>query len=102
GALAPDGGPAIHTLRIASVQGGGVRGLRKSEVDPATVTAAQFAATTEIAGQDGGRSPSLVVWPEDVVSLDTSIDGTQIEKQLASLATRLHVTLLPGVTETVS
>jgi apolipoprotein N-acyltransferase len=102
GALAPDGGPAIHTLRIASVQGGGVRGLRKSEVDPATVTAAQFAATTEIAAHDGGRSPSLVVWPEDVVSLDTSIDGTQIEKQLASLATRLHVTLLAGVTETVS
>jgi apolipoprotein N-acyltransferase len=102
GGLAPDGGPAIHSLRIASVQGGGVRGLRKSEVDPATVTAAQFAATTEITAHDGGRSPSLVVWPEDVVSLDTSIDGTQIEKQLASLATQLHVTLLAGVTETVS
>ena len=64
------------TLRVASVQGGGVRGLRKSEVDPATVTAAQFAATAEIASHDGGRAPSLVVWPEDVVSLDTPIDGT--------------------------
>jgi apolipoprotein N-acyltransferase len=44
----------------------------------------------------------LVVWPEDVVSLDTPIDGTQTEKQLGALATRLHATLLVGVTETVS
>jgi apolipoprotein N-acyltransferase len=102
GALAPDGGPGVHTLRIASVQGGGVRGLRKSQVDPATVTAAQFAATTEIGAHDGGRAPSLVVWPEDVVSLDTRIDGTEIEKRLGALATRLHATLLVGITETVS
>ncbi len=102
GALAPDGGGDIHTLRVASVQGGGVRGLRKSEVDPATVTAAQFAATADIAARDGGRAPSLVVWPEDVVSLGTLIDGTPIEGQLGALAKALHATLLVGVTETVS
>jgi apolipoprotein N-acyltransferase len=102
GAAAPDGGPTAHTLRIATVQGGGVRGLRKSQVDPATVTAAQFAATNEIAQRDQGRSPSLVVWPEDVVSLDTGIDGTQVEKNLAALAVGLHATLVVGVTETVS
>ena len=102
GAVAPDGGRATHTLRVASIQGGGVRGLRKSQVDPATVTAAQFAATEEIASHDGGRPPSLVVWPEDVVSLDMPIDGTQIEKQLGALARALHTTLLVGVTETVS
>jgi apolipoprotein N-acyltransferase len=102
GAAAPDGGPTAHTLRIATVQGGGVRGLRKSQVDPATVTAAQFAATNEIAQRDQGRSPSLVVWPEDVVSLDTRIDGTQVEKNLAALAVGLHATLVVGVTETVS
>jgi apolipoprotein N-acyltransferase len=102
GATAPDGGPAAHALRIAAVQGGGVRGLRKSEVDPATVTAAQFAATNEIARRDGGRPPQLVVWPEDVVSLDNRIDGTQAEKNLAALAVRMHATLVVGVTETVS
>jgi apolipoprotein N-acyltransferase len=102
GATAPDGGPAAHTLRIAAVQGGGVRGLRKSEVDPATVTAAQFAATNETARRDHGRPPRLVVWPEDVVSLDTRIDGTQAEKNLAALAARIHATLVVGVTETVS
>ena len=38
---------------------------------------------TEIAWHDdGGRPRTLVVWPEDVVSLDTPIDGTQTEKQL--------------------
>jgi apolipoprotein N-acyltransferase len=79
-----------------------VRGLRKSEVDPATVTAAQFAATKEISFRDGGRPPTLVVWPEDVVSLDTLIDGTQVERQLGALAVGLHATLLVGVTETVS
>jgi apolipoprotein N-acyltransferase len=87
---------------VASVQGGGVRGLRKSEVDPATVTAAQFAATGQIAAHDGGPAPSLVVWPEDVVSLDMPVDGTPIERQLAALAMQLHGTLLVGVTETVS
>ena len=91
-----------HRCGCAAVQGGGVRGLRKSEVDPATVTAAQFAATSEIASHDEGRPPSLVVWPEDVVSLDTLIDGTSTESQLAALAVRLHATLLVGVTETVS
>ena len=102
GAAAPDGGPATHTLRVASVQGGGVRGLRKSQVDPAPLTAAQFAATGAIAARDGGRPPSLVVWPEDVVSLDMPVDGTTIEKRLAALAVHLHATLLVGVTETVS
>jgi len=84
------------------VQGGGVRGLRKAEVDLATVTAAQYAATKEIAAHDGGRPPTLVLWPEDVVSLQTSIDGTQAESQLEALAARLHATLVVGVTETVS
>ncbi len=102
GSGAADGGPGTHTLRVASVQGGGARGLRKAEVDPATVTAAQYAATKEIASHDGGRAPALVLWPEDVVSLDTLIDGTETEKQLEALAQRLHATLAVGVTETVS
>ncbi len=51
GAFAPDGGPATGIIRVASVQGGGVRGLRKSEVAPATVTAAQVAATNDTIGR---------------------------------------------------
>ena len=69
GAAAPDGGPALTTIRVASVQGGGVRGLRQAEVDPGTVYAAQVAATAEIPDHDGGTPPTLIVWPEDVVDL---------------------------------
>ena len=42
------------------------------------------------------------MWPEDVVSLYTPIDGTPTERQLAALAIRLKATLVVGVTETVS
>jgi apolipoprotein N-acyltransferase len=101
GAVAPDGGPSLRTVRVAAVQGGGVRGLSKSQVDPAVVYAAQFAATAQIPAHDGGRPPTLVVWPEDVVSLDTPLDGSQAEKDLSSLAVRVHATLEVGVTETV-
>jgi apolipoprotein N-acyltransferase len=66
------------------------------------VTAAQFAATKEIAARHAGRAPTLVVWPEDVVSLDSLIDGTATARQLGALAVTLRATLLVGVTETVS
>ena len=46
GTLAPDGGPPVRTLRVALVQGGGQRGLSKQEVPPASVFAAQLAATS--------------------------------------------------------
>jgi apolipoprotein N-acyltransferase len=102
GALAPNGGTGSSTLRVATVQGGGVRGLRKSQVSPASVFAAQRAATAEIGSVDGGRRPELVVWPEDAVSLDAPLGRTSAEKTLAQTARRLRATLTVGVTETVS
>ena len=102
GSLAADGGPGSSTLRVASVQGGGVRGLRKSEVNPASVFAAQQAATAEIGSVDGGHPPTLVVWPEDAVSLDAPLDQTTAERTLARTAERLRATLTVGITETVS
>jgi apolipoprotein N-acyltransferase len=102
GAAAPDGGSAVGTLRIAAVQGGGVRGLRQAEVAPSVVYGAQVAATDEIASHDGGRAPQLVLWPEDVVALDGLLDGSGAERDLASTAVRLRATLVAGVTDTVS
>jgi apolipoprotein N-acyltransferase len=99
---APDGGPSVGTVSTAAVQGGGVRGFRKSQVSPATVLDNQLAATRRLEAIDGGRSPQLVLWPEDVVSLDTPLDGTAEEASLAALARHLHTTLVVGVTETVS
>jgi apolipoprotein N-acyltransferase len=100
GEAAPDGGPAVGVLRVASVQGGGARGLRQSEVEPTVVYGATVAATETIPGRDGGQPPGLVLWPEDVVALDGPLDGTVVERQLASLAVRLHAVLVAGVTET--
>jgi apolipoprotein N-acyltransferase len=99
---APDGGPGVGAVAAAAVQGGGARGFRKSQIDPAVVLAAQLAATSQMQRLDGGVSPRLVLWPEDVVSLDTPLDGTPEETALSDLARTLRSTLVVGVTETVS
>ena len=102
GATAADGGPPVGTVRVAAVQGGGARGFRQSEVSPASVFAAQTAATGLVASHDAGRAPALVVWPEDTVALNGRLEGSPAEAQLADLARRLHTTLVVGVTATVS
>jgi apolipoprotein N-acyltransferase len=102
GAVAPDGGGGTATIRVAAIQGGGARGLRKAEVSPASVFAAQRAATEEIPAVDGGTPPVLVVWPEDVVSLDVPLGQSSAEATLADTAEQLRATLTVGVTETVS
>ena len=68
-AHAPDGGTPVGTVTAAAVQGGGVRGFSRSQVDPATVLRAAVAATDPLLGHGGGVHPALVLWPEDVVSL---------------------------------
>jgi apolipoprotein N-acyltransferase len=100
-AHAPDGGPSRGTVTAAAVQGGGVRGFRKSQVDPAVVLAAQQSATRRMQQLDGGHAPQLVLWPEDVVSLDTNLDGTAEAANLSALARSLHTTLVVGITESV-
>ncbi len=97
GEWAPDGGPSVHSVHAAIVQGGGRRGFRKSQIDPAIVYAAQQAATARLRA-----GPDLVVWPEDVVSLDGPLEGSEAEAQLAETARRLRTTLVVGVTETIS
>jgi apolipoprotein N-acyltransferase len=99
---APDGGPGRGTITTAAVQGGGVRGFRKSQVDPAVVLAAQETATARMQQLDHGHAPQLVLWPEDVVSLSSPLDGSPAENSLSKLAVDLHTTLVVGVTENVS
>jgi apolipoprotein N-acyltransferase len=102
GASAPDGGPAVGTLRVASVQGGGQRGVSATETDPSAVLAAQVAATAMIGPSRPGRRPALVVWPEDVISVGPHLSGTPQAALMAALARRLDATVVAGVTETVS
>jgi apolipoprotein N-acyltransferase len=102
GAVAPDGGPARGVLTAAAIQGGGKRGFSKEQINPATVYAAQFAATAEMQRLDHGHAPQMVLWPEDVVSLSHPLAGSHAEKVLGALARSLHTTLIAGVTATVS
>jgi len=101
GGAAPDGGPAVRTIAVASVQGGGRRGLSKEQVDPATVYAAQLDATAADAGRARSSRVSLVVWPEDTVALGQPLVGSPQAAALSALARRWRVTLLAGVTVTL-
>ena len=97
GAVVPDGGPALRSISVALVQGGGQRGVSKEQVDPATVFAAQVRATPVLPAH--GRSPAVVLWPEDVIALSGPLRGSAEDRVMAQLARRLHATVIAGVTE---
>jgi apolipoprotein N-acyltransferase len=113
-AVAPAGGPNLGAVRVAAVQGGGRRGVDQAQVPPSVVFDAQLAATAEIPGFDAGAGPasshgrtapsdrpSLVLWPEDVVSLPGPLAGSPAKAVLAATARRLHASMVVGVTEDV-
>ena len=100
GAVVPDGGPPVGTVRVALVQGGGPRGVSKEDEDPTTVYDAQLSATYTLISS---RShPDLVVWPEDVVALNRPLAGSPEATMLSDLARELRTTLMAGVTEPAS
>ncbi|MBV8463931.1 MAG: apolipoprotein N-acyltransferase, partial [Acidimicrobiales bacterium] len=98
----PDGGAPVGHVTAAAVQGGGPRGFHNSETPPATVLAAQDAATAELTSLGTGSAPELVLWPEDVVAISGPLAGSGEERALSALARRLGSTLVVGVTETLS
>jgi apolipoprotein N-acyltransferase len=97
GTLSPDGGAPAGSLPVALVQGGGVRGLSKEQVAPATVYQAQVAASAEIVRQH--RHPELVLWPEDVIALAGPLRGSPEAAGVGLLAALVHATVIAGVTE---
>jgi len=99
-ALAPDGGRPVRTISVALVQGGGRRGLDQAEVPPATVFAAQLAADFRLGHRH--PSPTLVLWPEDVIALTGPLAGSTEDTVMSQIARQLHTTLVAGVTEPVS
>jgi apolipoprotein N-acyltransferase len=100
GAVAPDGGAPVRSLRVALVQGGGQRGLSQEQVSPTAVYEAQLAATYPVTA--ARPAPALVLWPEDVVALNGPLAGSPEAALLSRLAAELHTTLLAGVTYPVS
>jgi apolipoprotein N-acyltransferase len=99
---APDGGNAIRLLPVAAVQGGGRRGLSGTRSDPASVFAAQVAATDGLGARPAGRRPELVVWPENVIRLPGPLRGSAQAVVMSRLARRLGATVVAGVTSVVS
>src|SRR5207248_9169161 len=88
----PAGQPA-GSLRVAAVQGGGVRGLRALYSNATDVFDEHVVATRLV------RPPvDLVVWPEDVVDVDR-LRGSPQERELQGLARGLHTTLIAGIVE---
>lgn len=92
GAVAPDGHRA-GSLRAALVQGGGQRGTRAINSNKDAVFRAHLAASERIAPRT-----DLILWPEDVVDVDTEdVLGTPTGDALAQLALDHHATLVAGV-----
>ncbi|MBU3688738.1 MAG: apolipoprotein N-acyltransferase [Acidimicrobiales bacterium mtb01] len=95
---APRGSDLGRAIDIAAVQGGGPQGTRAIDTDPRDVVERHLAATRLLV--DEGRSPDLVVWPENVIDVpdfETSVELTEV----ASFATRLDAPFLVGITEDV-
>jgi apolipoprotein N-acyltransferase len=96
GDLAPDGGAAVGSDRVALVQGGGRRGFRASQVDPATVFDAQLTPSLAL------RPPlGLILWPENVLDLNQSLQGSAEAQEVSQLARAKRATVVAGVTEPV-
>ena len=96
GGVAPDGSATGTTIRVAAVQGGGSRGLNALQVDPGTVFQRQVGATAAL------HPPvDLVLWPEDVVTVDQPIAQTSEAAAIAQLAVDLRATVVAGIVENV-
>jgi len=96
GAVAPDGSN-VGTLRVAAVQGGGLRGLRAVDRAPAPVVNAHLRATERIPP----GAVELVLLPEDVIDVEGPIAGSPEDEAVAEVARRLATTVVAGVVEDV-
>lgn len=99
GWVAPAGEPA-STIDAVLVQGGGRRGFRAVESDPADVLDAHLEASAAIEAGTDDDPLDLVLWPEnaiDVVDIESSVAGDA----LAAIADELDTTVIAGVTQDV-
>lgn len=94
--VAPTGtGATVGPLRVTIVQGGGPQGTHAVTAgDAAEVFARHVAATRLI--EPG--STDLVVWPENVVNVDT-FAGSEEQQAIAEQAARVGAPFAVGVTE---
>jgi apolipoprotein N-acyltransferase len=91
--IAPTGHD-IRTINAAVVQGGGPQGTRASETDPRDVFDRHVEATSLVT-----TPVDLVVWPENVVAVDSLLATAKENAELSALAKDLNTTLVAGFTE---
>ncbi|MCU0267209.1 MAG: apolipoprotein N-acyltransferase [Acidimicrobiales bacterium] len=94
--IAPRGEPDGE-LRVALVQGGGEQRTRAEDTDEREVFERHLAASELIEGP-----VDLVVWPENVVSVEGELVDNDEHEELQDLARRLDATVVAGVTEGIS
>ena len=87
-------GHDIRTINAAVVQGGGPQGTRASETDPRDVFDRHIEATSLVT-----KPVDLVVWPENVVAVDSLLATARENAELSALAKELNTTLVAGITE---
>lgn len=91
-ALLSHGTATGRVLQVASVQGGGPRGIPAVETRPIYAFERQLAANAAI------RPPvQLVLWPEDVIQTTKPLDRSRQVAQMSAIARRLHATVVAGV-----
>lgn len=89
--VAPDGSYTGTTLEVALVQGGGPQGTRAVDTEQGIVLERHLAASEEL-----DVPVDLVLWPEDVVDVQT-FAGSAEEEQLRDLAREKDATFVAGV-----
>jgi len=93
-AIVAPAGHDIRTINAAVVQGGGPQGTRANETDPRDVFDRHVEATSLVT-----KPVDLVVWPENVVALDSLLATARENAELSALAKDLNTTLVAGITE---
>ncbi|MCB9373757.1 MAG: apolipoprotein N-acyltransferase [Microthrixaceae bacterium] len=84
----------VADLDIAIVQGGGPQRTRAADTDEREVFERHLAASEDVDGP-----VDLVLWPENVVNVEGSLEVNGENEELAALARELDTTLIVGVVE---
>jgi apolipoprotein N-acyltransferase len=94
--VAPQG-EVVGTFDVAVVQGGGPQRTRASETDEREVFERHLAVSEQIEGP-----VDVVLWPENVVSVEGRLIDNDEEAELEDLAARLDAPVIAGVTEGIT
>jgi apolipoprotein N-acyltransferase len=84
--------PVDRQVSVATVQGGGARGIPAVRSDSRAVFRRQVDAMASVSD-----ATELVVWPEDVVDVPGPFQDSDEDRELRSIARRLGATLVVGV-----